>query len=64
MATIKTKNRRRKLRQHQQQKNQILGRILGEKDKRKLTLRPKRRKENWPSFVLSVARLTSNRDLE
>jgi hypothetical protein len=44
MANIKTKNRRRKLRQQQKHTNQILGLILGEKNNRKLTLRHKRRK--------------------
>jgi hypothetical protein len=39
MANIKTKNRRRKLRQQQKHTNQILDLILGEKNNRKLTLR-------------------------
>jgi hypothetical protein len=56
MANIKTKNIRRKLRQKQKHTNQILGLILGEKNNRKLTLRHKRRKENQPSFVISVAK--------
>jgi hypothetical protein len=36
--------------------NQILGLTLGEKNNRKLTLKHKRRKENQPSFVISVAK--------
>jgi hypothetical protein len=56
MANIKTKNRRRKLRQQQKHTNQILGLILGEKNNRELTLRHKRRKENQPSFVISVTK--------
>jgi hypothetical protein len=55
MANIKTKNRRRKIRQQEKHMNQILGLILGEKNNRKLTLRHKRRKEYQPS---------SNRNLE
>jgi hypothetical protein len=56
MANIKTKNRRRKLRQQQKHTNQILGLILGEKNNRKLTLRHKRRKEYQPTFVIFVAK--------
>jgi hypothetical protein len=64
MANIKTKNRRGKLGQQQKHMNQILGLILGEKKNRKLTLTHKRRKEYQSSFVISVAWLSSNRDLE
>jgi hypothetical protein len=56
VANIKTKNRRRKLRQQQKHTNQILGLILEEENNRKLTLRHKRRKEYQPSFVISVAK--------
>jgi hypothetical protein len=54
---MKTKNKRRKVRQQQKHTNQILGRILGEKNNRKkLTLRHKKRKEYQPSFGNSVAK--------
>jgi hypothetical protein len=53
---MKTKNKRRKVRQQQKHTNQILGRILGEKNNRKLTLRHKKRKEYHPSFGNSVAK--------
>jgi hypothetical protein len=56
MANIKTENRRRKLRQQQKHTNHILGLILGEKNNTKLTLGHKRRKENQPSFVISVVK--------
>jgi Na+-translocating ferredoxin:NAD+ oxidoreductase RnfG subunit len=56
-TNMKTKNKRRKVRQQQKHTNQILGRILGEKNNRKLTLRHKKRKEYQPSFGNSVAKI-------
>jgi len=44
------------VRQQQKHTNQILGRILGEKNNRILTLRRKKRKEYQPSFGNSAAK--------
>jgi hypothetical protein len=44
------------VRQQQKHTNQILGRILGEKNNRKLTLRHKKRNEYQPSFGNSAAK--------
>jgi hypothetical protein len=44
------------VRRQQKHTNQILGRILGEKNNRILTLRHKKRKEYQPSFGNSAAK--------
>ncbi len=44
------------MRQQQKHTNQILGRILGEKNNRILALRRKKRKEYQPSFGNSTAK--------